>query len=209
MNAKSQISRIERNMLRLTPRVRSIIIGLILSDAWLQKRGHWNPRIGFKQSIVNSPYFYHVYYELAYLCAGSTFFAKSVLRGKVFYNISFHTRQLPCFMEIFNLFYKTVDKKLVKTIKQDLFFYMDYLVLAHWLMGDGSKLNKGITLCTNSFTLQEVVLLINILIIKFDIQPTIHKDNTNYRIFIKGQDLNKIKPHIFPYFVDCFLYKIS
>lgn len=206
MNAKSQISRIERNMLRLTPRVRSIIIGLILSDAWLQKRGHWNPRIGFKQSIVNYPYFYHVYYELAYLCAGSTFFGKS---GKVFYNISFHTRQLPCFMEIFNLFYKTVDKKLVKTIKQDLFFYMDYLVLAHWLMGDGSKLNKGITLCTNSFTLQEVVLLINILIIKFDIQPTIHKDNTNYRIFIKGQDLNKIKPQIYPYFVDCFLYKIS
>jgi hypothetical protein len=212
MNAKSQITKIERDMLRLTPRVRSIIVGLILSDAWLQKRGHWNPRIGFKQSVVNSPYFYHVYFELAYLCAGPIFFGKSVLRGKIFYNISFQTRQLPCFMEIFNLFYKTVDKKWVKTIKQDLFFYMDYIVLAHWIMGDGSKLNKGITLCTNSFTLQEVVLLINILTIKFDIQPTIHKDNSNHRIYITGKDLNKVKPHILLcrlFFIQNFLVDVK
>lgn len=32
MNNKSQISAMERGMLKLTPRVRSIIIGLILSD---------------------------------------------------------------------------------------------------------------------------------------------------------------------------------
>jgi hypothetical protein len=56
MNRKSKISKIERNMLKLTPRVRSIIIGLIISDGWMQKRGHWNPRFGIKQSIKNFPY---------------------------------------------------------------------------------------------------------------------------------------------------------
>ena len=30
-------------------------------------------------------------------------------------------------------------------------------------MGDGAKLNKGLVLCTDSFTIQEVVLLINVL----------------------------------------------
>lgn len=39
---------------------------------------------------------------------------------------------------------------------------MDYIVLAYWIMGDGAKRNKGITLCTDGFTLYEVVTLINI-----------------------------------------------
>jgi hypothetical protein len=30
-------------MIQLTPRVKSIIVGIILSDGWLQKRGDWNP----------------------------------------------------------------------------------------------------------------------------------------------------------------------
>ena len=50
-----------------------------------------------------------------------------------------------------------------KTIKLDLFHYLDYVTLAHWIMGDGAKLGKGIILCTDSFSLTEVVLLMNIL----------------------------------------------
>lgn len=97
----------------------------------------------------------------------------------------------------------------VKTIKTDLFFYMDYIVLAHLIQGDGAKKNKGITLCTDNFSLQEVVLLINILILKFNINPTIHKEKKFFRIYINKIDLIKIKPFIEPYFVDHFLYKIN
>ena len=46
------------------------------------------------------------------------------------------------------------------------------MVLAHWIMGDGSKRAKGIVLCTDNFSLQEVILLANILNFKFDINPT-------------------------------------
>jgi hypothetical protein len=105
------------------------------------------------------------------------------------------------------LFYIVVDNKKIKVIKEDLFFYMDYIVLAHWIMGDGIKRNKGVTLCTDNYTLPEVVLLINILIIKFDIKPTLHKEKNNYRIYINRADLNKIQPHLLPHFVDHFLYK--
>ena len=111
-------------------------------------------------------------------------------------------------MEIFNLFYVHKNGKIIKTIKPDLFFYLDYIAIAHWIQGDGAKLNKGITLLTRHFTLQEVCLLINILIIKFDINPTIHKDRSNFRIHINRKDLNKIKPQLLPYFSKHFLYKI-
>ena len=205
---KAKITNIERNMIQLTSRVRSIIVGLILSDAWMRKHGHWNPRIGLKQSVKNFTYLWQVYNELAYLCSGPLYLSKNVKRGTLFYSWSFETRQLNCLMEIFNLFYVHKNGKIIKTIKPDLFFYLDYISIAHWIQGDGSKLNKGITLCTNNFTLQEVCLLINILIIKFDINPTIHKDRSNFRIHINKKDLNKIKPQLLPYFSKHFLYKI-
>lgn len=76
-------------------------------------------------------------------------------------------------------------------------------------MGNGAKRNKGIILCTDNFTLKEVVLLINILKIKFDLDCKIHIDNKFYRIFINKNSLNKIINYIKPYFDDRFLYKIN
>ena len=226
-NRKSKITNLERNVFQLTPRARSIIVGILLSDAWLNKNGHWNPRIGFKQSVKNFPYLWLVYSELAYLCSGSLYESKARLRGKTFYSWSFQTRQLPCLMEIFNLLYVKEKGNIIKTIKPDLFFYLDYIALAHLIQGDGSSRNKGVSLITHGFTLKEVILLFNILIIKFDIQPTIYsyeitRDPAIYRgakpkqakveqhqIQINAKDLNKIKPKLLPYFSDHFLYKIN
>jgi len=76
-------------------------------------------------------------------------------------------------------------------------------------MGDGSKRAKGLILCTDNFNLQEVVLLVNILIIKFNINPTIQKEKNKFRIYINEKSLIKIKPFILPFFVDHFLYKLN
>lgn len=51
MSNKSQLSNTSRNMYKLTLKAERIIIGLMLSDGWLQKRGHWNPRFALKQTI--------------------------------------------------------------------------------------------------------------------------------------------------------------
>ena len=131
MSFKSKLTNSEKILLVLTPRVKSIIIGLILSDGWIQKKGHWNTRIGFKQSIKNFPYLWHVYNELGYLCSSLPMNAKNVTRGKIFYSVYLQTRQLACLNEIFNLFYLTINGKIIKTVKQELFNHMDYMVLAH------------------------------------------------------------------------------
>lgn len=169
---------------------------------------NWNPRIGLKQSIINFPFIWHVFNEIAYLCSGKIMAGTSILRGILYHNITIQTRQLACLVELLDLFYIQVNGKWVKTIKPELFFYMNYAVLAYWIMGDGARRNEGITLCTDGFSLQEVVLLLNILSIKFDIQPTLHKDKSNYRIYIGKSDLEKIRPHLLPYFIDHFLYKL-
>ena len=56
---------------------------------------------------------------------------------------------------------------------------------------------------------KEVVLLMNILLIKYDIKSTIHFDNNRPRIYINKKELNKIIPFIKPYFVKHFLYKLN
>jgi len=76
-------------------------------------------------------------------------------------------------------------------------------------MCDGSKRNKGITICTDSFSFKEVVLLMNILKIKYDINTTIHLEKNKPRIYINRKELNKILSLIQPFFVKSFLYKLS
>jgi len=128
------------------------------------------------------------------------------MRGKLFYSLEFKTRQLKSLNEIYNLFYIELKSKI---ITPELFHYIDYIALAHWIQGDGTRQNKGIVLCTDYFTIKEIVLLMNILIIKFNINSTIHYDNNKARIFINKKELNKIKPYIKPFFVKTFLYKIE
>lgn len=127
-------------------------------------------------------------------------------KGKLFYNIQFKTRQLKCLNEINNIFY--INKKSIKTIKFELYDYFDYIVFAHLIMSNGIKRNKGLILCTDKFTINEIILLMNIINIKFNIKSSIHKNKDKYRIYINQVELNKIKYKLYPYFIDIFYYKI-
>ena len=185
---------------------RSIIIGIILSDGWIQKRKGWNPRIGFKQSIKHSEYFWDVFRELSPFCSSYPWLTKTWKRGKLFYALEFQTRQLNCFNEIHNLFFSNTK---IKIIKPELFDYLDYKCIAHWIMGDGCMKSKGLILCTESFSIKEVVLLMNMLKIKFNINSSIHGGINRPRIYINKIELLKILPFIKPYFIKSFLYKLS
>lgn len=204
-----------RNNFIITKYHRSIIIGLILSDGYIKKVNTWNPRISLHQSIKNFDYIWTVFTQLSVYCSSYPFFKKTIMRGKIFYSLEFQTRMLKSLNEIYNLFYIKASapdlgrRDKIKTIKPELFFYIDYIALAHWIMGDGAKRNKGIILCTDCFNIKEVVLLMNILLIKYDIKSTIHYDNNRPRIFINKKELKKIIPFIKPYFVKHFLYKLN
>lgn len=130
-----------------------------------------------------------------------------MLRGKKFYGLQFESRKLVCLKEIKQLFYIEGDNK--KRVLPELINYFDYVVLAHWIMGDGARRNNGIILCTDSYSIEEVVLLMNILYIKFNIRSTIHYDNGRNRIHINKKNLLKIRSKLLPHFNKHFLYKIT
>ncbi len=50
----------------------------------------------------------------------------------------FATRVYPCFTEWYNMFYQEGKK----VLPLDLYNMLTYEALAHWIMGDGTKLNQ-------------------------------------------------------------------
>jgi len=57
------------------------------------------------------------------------------------------------------------------------------LSLAYWEMDDGCKHNSGFHLCTDSYTFEEVQLLIKVLQSNFDLNCTLNK---------RGKDSHRI-----------------
>lgn len=218
---KKLISKKAKDSIQLTTFIKSILIGCILSDSSIEKNKNWNTRIRFEHSLKSIEYILYLYKKLSILL-GVTIplvFTRK-LRGKKLNSVYFRTRQLKCLNEMYNLFYIEGDRT-VKSISPELYHYFNDIVLAHWIMGDGSKLKNGLVICTDSYTEKEIVTLMNILRLKYNIEPII-KDHVSYlisdvkkinksikkRIFINKKDMTKIDHKIRPYFVSHFLYKL-
>jgi hypothetical protein len=76
-------------------------------------------------------------------------------------------------------------------------------------MGDGTKTSTGITLQTQSFTVEEVGFIINIFLIKFDIKCTIHMQRGQPTIYISSHSIKKILPKMLPYITPGMRYKFG
>ena len=68
-------------------------------------------------------------------------------------------------------------------------------------MGDGSLLGSGIKISTDSFSIKDCVLLINTLLIKYNINSTIHLNNNKPRIYIFKESMDSLISLTKPFFV--------
>ncbi len=77
-------------------------------------------------------------------------------------------------------------------------------------MGDGSFTGKGLLLCTDSFSIKEVVILINIIIIKYNINCSIQYSTKKYpRIYIGKNSMFKLRKLVLPHMHESMLYKLG
>ena len=192
----------------LTPYQFSVIIGLMLSDGWTnigKTSRNINARFGLKQSIKHFPFLWKVFLILGNLCGSTPTLTKTIMRGKLFYSLQLQTRAMPCLTIIHNMFYK--DGKIVP---KDIYEYLNPICLAFWIMGDGSYQSSGsLKLCTDSYTYAEVLLLMNVLIIRYGIECwPIEQNKNQYRIFISKKSMDTLRKIVTPHMEPCFLYKI-
>lgn len=77
-------------------------------------------------------------------------------------------------------------------------------------MQDGSRgTSKGLYLCTDSFTLDDIKRLSQYLINKYDIKSSIHKSGKNHRIYILVKSLKTVKFLILPFLHKTMTYKLG
>lgn len=130
----------------------------------------------------------------------------SLRNNKTLYHMAFFTRSLPIFEEYLLLFYKN-NKKIVPL---DIYNLLTPLALAHWIMGDGQKRTVGLVLCTDSYTIQETVLFISVLILRYNFICTLREVKKNqYRIYISEKSMNSLRNIVSPYMIDSMLYKLN
>lgn len=96
---------------------------------------------------------------------------------------------LPCFNIYRELFYNSEGKKV---LPENLAELLTAKGLAYWLMDDGYKSGKGLYICTESFSLNEINFLINILKSKFGLECSYHKVTNGFRIYIFSTSKDKL-----------------
>ena len=196
---------IVRYMVNVPFNLRSMIYGLVISDAWLTINKSGNTRFAFKQSISNSLFVIFVFNRLNHFCSEYPSITKTKLNNKQIKGIALVTRYYPCLTEFYNLFY--VNK--IKIVPVNLFEILDYELLAFWIMSDGSKAGNAIYLQTQSFSVKECVFIISTLIHKFDLNCNIHMQRNQPVIYISAKSMLKIRGKLLPYFIPSMYYKLN
>lgn len=194
-------------MVKLPYYQESVVIGLILSDGYFNSaKPHENLSLNLKQSFKNADYVWFVFSILSHYCNLLPYPVKNIRNGKINHAVILITRGLPCFYELRQLFY--VNK--VKIIPDNIYNLLTPVALAHVIMGDGGARKYGLILCLDSFSLKDVVLFMNVLIIRYNLNCTIHYHApTQPRIYIRQNSMENLRNIVKDHMVPSMLYKIG
>lgn len=140
-------------------------------------------KCSIKVRTIISPFclFLACLYYFSHYCSSYPGFRVRERFGNITFSLQFFTRSLPCFIELHQLFYVGG----IKIIPSDIFNLLTPVALVHWIMGDGSVSRHGLIICTHSFSILDVVLLINVLMIQYRLDYIICYPSGKPQIYIR------------------------
>lgn len=193
-------------VMELTKRQHSIIVGSILGDGYLDRRGEVTS-LQLKQSQEKKEYVFWLYDELKNLC-------KSGPRQRTDNNQwRVSTRYFSGLTLLKKQFYQgtKIVPKNINTLLQDP------LSLAIWFMDDGTldwrvKDHYAYRLTTNCFSIEDNELLVATLKKNFNVdattQTTLIRGKRYPRIHIGAKGRDKFKELVEPFMLSCFRHKL-
>lgn len=123
--------------------------------------------------------------------------------GKIYKSYRGNSKAHQIFTDLYNLLY--IDG--VKTITENFLNKIHHpIALAYWFMDDGSSCG---TIATNSFSNQEIDLLIKWMDEKWKIKCTKQKNKVNYVIHISNYSRLDFEKLIFPHIIPSMYYKLK
>ena len=186
--------------IKLTNIEKQVILGSLLGDGTVDRYGRLRIQHSSKQLEYNE-------YKNSLLKSIVKSFKKDITRfdrrtKKTYYSNLVSTQCLKPIKECYNSWYKDS----VKTINLSDIINIDPLGLAIWFMDDGFKCNSGIKIATDSFKKEELLELIKVIFVKFNILFKIDKRN---RLFLLKDSYTEFHNLIYPYILPEFYYKLQ
>lgn len=204
-----RLTNAQKESFSISPELKDIIIGLTLGDLYIQNFCNVNPRLMFKQGLVNKDYISHLFELFSNYSNMKTpkhYDSFDKRHNKTYSSIYFNTYSLPCFNYYHSLFYKNN----IKTISLNIGELLTPAGLAYWAMDDGEKNKDNFVLCTDSYSLSEIELLIKVLKDNFNINCSFHMIREGqYRINIRKDSMEIFREVVLPHFHESMLYKLK
>jgi len=150
--------------------------------------------------------FFFVFSILSHYCSSCPSLVSGIRAGKRNNGLEIFTRSFPCFKELRSIFY--VDK--VKIIPDNIYELLTPVALAHLIMGDGSAKQYSLKICTDSYTVPDIIRLMNVLIIRYELDCTLRFHTpTQPRIHIKQNSMPKLRAIVGPNMSKSMMYKLG
>lgn len=145
-----------------------VITGELLGDGHLScdpvNKPLINGRLEFTFAAAILHYVnYLKFYVLAPICTTSNPTPwPNTVKGQQPLQYWFSTKRMPAITSLHSLWYKEIDGKYIKVLPINIEELLTPIAFAHWIMGDGYFTGGSTKLCTDNFTKEEVLILIDI-----------------------------------------------
>ena len=186
----------------------SVIVGSLLGDGYAERLQNGGVRVRFRQQVKHKEYIFWLHgflYERGYCTKNLHVLFEQKYGDKTYQAYRFGTLGFSSLMWLYKLFY---TNKKVKVIPKNISELLTPLALAIFIMDDGTW-KPGVRIATNCFTKEEVELLSLALDSKFNLKSSLHKNNSNYQLYIKQESLPLLRKLVLPYMVPSMHYKLG
>lgn len=179
----------------VTTHQEEILIGSLLGDAYITKRG----QIQFEQSKDQQEYLVWKHQELSPISYRNISIVKRFDKrfSKTYTSYRFWTRQY--FISWRKKFYADNKKIIPKDIQ------LTPLVLAVWYMDDGCLSDNKCIIATDGFSKEDIVFLQKLLLEEIGIKTSVKNGS---KLLIRKESFNIFFSLVSPYILKCLRYKI-
>lgn len=184
-----------------------VIIGSLLGDGCISYSGKYskNCRLQISHCMGQLEYLEYKYSVLKNLCkSGIKIRERKDKRFKIetYNQCEIKTKSLKVFSNYRDRWYP----KGIKTLEISNIYDLGPLGIAIWFMDDGTKTGNTVSFACQSFSKQDLLFLQYLLLNRFKLQTTLHKDNT---LRIRQKSYNGFINLIKPFMINSMLYKIA
>lgn len=195
----------------------SVLVAHLLGNAHAERR-KYSIRLYIHIQSRNVEYIFwcHKFFAERGYCSPKKPVVKKQIakKNKIDYSIKFTTFSFSSLNYLYNHFYKiendSTGKILYrKIVPTNISTLLTTKALAIWIMSNGIKEESGLKISTESFSLQDNVLLQQALYEKYSIKPSIQRDKNKSFLYFTNSDIYVLYTLIKPDILPCMYYKFT